>query len=157
MSSLPKLLYFVTVSCFQLSPLIIFEKCMLFLMRKKWASKINFQETCLKASKKFVHGVFSDDCSFYTILQGWALREKCEKWAKNWLSSNSSVIWNVKFWKKSGTLEKVWNNNFSRDQLSKLVIEPNFIVDFLWKTAKLGSKRYHRLKLQITFVARMLI
>ena len=33
--------------------------------------------------------------------------------------------------KKGGTLEEVWNNDFLLDQLSKLVIEPNFIVDFL--------------------------
>ena len=33
--------------------------------------------------------------------------------------------------KKSATLEKVWNNDFLLDQLSKLVIEPNFVVDFL--------------------------
>ena len=58
-SSLPKKssLYFVTVSCFQLSPLIIFENCMLCLVRKNWASNKNFEEILLKVSKKFAQWI----------------------------------------------------------------------------------------------------
>ena len=82
---------------------------MLCLKRKNWVSKKDFQETCLKAFKISFRGVCSVDCTFYILFLG---RDKCEKSEKL----------------------KSLNDDLLFDQLSKLVIEPNFIVDFL--TAK---------------------
>ena len=66
-SSLPKLLYFVTVFCFHLAALFIFEKYMLCLVRKNWASNKIFQETCLKASKNRFQDVCSVDADFIPL------------------------------------------------------------------------------------------
>ena len=100
---------------------------MLCLMRKNWASNKIFQEACL-VSKKFAQ-LIAHFVPFCKV----ELFETSVK--SDWKLIKFKVQCDVKreILKKSGTLEKVWNNDFLLDQLSKLVIEPNFIVDFLYQ------------------------
>ena len=53
-SYLPKLLYFVTVSCFHLSPLIIFKECMPCFLIAHFIPfrKVELFETSMKSGRK---------------------------------------------------------------------------------------------------------